>query len=164
MQFTLLTDWLSKAGKNEIFDFHAYLSNFKNKAHSSQLWCAASIYMGFCSDDNFAYFKSWLIVQGKEAYTKYLENPDRLLHVFLDREKTEKMPLQWQDFLCIPYEAYEKLTGKDEIEDYETDYQSNVQISRFPYIELDWIENEARMRSLCPNIYDNFWNRSKNRF
>ncbi len=152
IQIRLLTEWLVEKGEEAVFDFDAYRSRFTNLAHTSELWCSVNIYMGFCSDDSFDYFKAWLVAQGKEAYTNHVENPDSLLNIFLENRSIKG----GEDFLCIPYEAYEKLTGKEDIEDYEDAYHSNLEIPAFPQIDLDWIENEERMRELCPNIYNMF--------
>lgn len=151
-QTSLLMEWLSGRSEGEIFDFDAHRRKFTNLAHTAELWCAVNLYMGYCSDDSFDYFKAWLVAQGKDAYTKSVEDPDSLLNIFPENAKIKG----GEDFLCIPYEAYEKLTGKEDMEDYDDAYHSNVEIPNFPNIELDWIENEERMRSICPKVYDNF--------
>jgi Protein of unknown function (DUF4240) len=159
IQIKLLTDWLSAGCKEEIFDFHAYRSKFSKIAHSAQMWCAANIYMDYCSDDSFDYFKAWLIAQGKDVYTQAVKDPDSLLNFLQETEKKGEVA-KLEDFLFVPYEAYLQLTGKEEMEDYDDDYHSDVEIPKFPLIELDWAGNEERMRAVCPNIYAAFRDKS----
>jgi hypothetical protein len=62
----------------ETVDFAAWLHMFLARAHDRRLWAAAWIIAGGLSDDGFAYFKCWLVAQGKEAYEASVADPDSL--------------------------------------------------------------------------------------
>lgn len=48
------------------------------RANRWDLWGAAYLMNGGCSDDGFLYFRAWLISEGLEAYARALSNPDSL--------------------------------------------------------------------------------------
>jgi hypothetical protein len=48
------------------------------------LWAAAYIINGGCSDDCFDYFRNWLISLGQEAYDAVIDDP-KVLSQYLDQ-------------------------------------------------------------------------------
>ena len=50
-----------------------------HKSYTSDLWAAAYIVMGGCSDDCFDYFRAWVLYLGKKSYVAAIENPETLL-------------------------------------------------------------------------------------
>lgn len=48
------------------------------RANRWDLWGAAYIMNGGCSDDGFVYFRAWLISEGREIFEEALSNPDSL--------------------------------------------------------------------------------------
>lgn len=48
------------------------------RAHRWDLWGAAYLMNGGCSDDGFRYFRDWLISEGQEAFERALSNPESL--------------------------------------------------------------------------------------
>ncbi len=101
-------------------DILAYQRHFDSlfmKAYRWDLWGAAYISEGGCSDDGFAYFRYALISRGRVVYEGALENPDSLV---------EAEVVSNEDFGHIASDAYEELTGKE-----------------FPQDELDWPEEPA---------------------
>jgi hypothetical protein len=51
------------------------------RANRWDLWGAAYLMMGGCSDDGFRYFRDWLISEGRAAYERALADPDSLADV-----------------------------------------------------------------------------------
>lgn len=47
-------------------------------AYRWDLWAAAYIINGGCSDDGFRYFRDWLISEGRPVFEKALKDPDSL--------------------------------------------------------------------------------------
>lgn len=47
-------------------------------AYRWDLWAAAYIINGGCSDDGFRYFRDWLISEGRSVFEKALKDPDSL--------------------------------------------------------------------------------------
>jgi hypothetical protein len=48
------------------------------RANRWDLWGAAYVMNGGCSDDGFRYFRDWLISEGREVFERALSNPDSL--------------------------------------------------------------------------------------
>lgn len=52
-----------------------------HRANRWDLWGAAYLMNGGCSDDGFRYFCHWLISEGETVFERALENPDTLAEV-----------------------------------------------------------------------------------
>jgi Protein of unknown function (DUF4240) len=68
---------------------------------------AASIFEGGCSDDGFAYFQGWLLLQGKEVFQAAIADPDSLAGYPTIPEMAE-----CEDVLSVATEAYPTVTGE----------------------------------------------------
>lgn len=51
------------------------------RANRWDLWGAAYLMNGGCSDDGFRYFRDWLVSEGKEVYEAALADPDSLADI-----------------------------------------------------------------------------------
>lgn len=78
-----------------------------NEAYRWDLWGAAYLINGGCSDDGFDYWRDFLISEGKSVYEAALKNPDSLA----DLDNIEDAELE--EFRYAIDEAYEELTGKE---------------------------------------------------
>ena len=72
-----------------------------------ELWGAAYVMNGGCSDDGFDYFRPWLIAQGREVFELGLRDPDGLAAYDFDDE------FEFESLLYLPDEVYEAKTGKE---------------------------------------------------
>ncbi len=72
---------LAKLPAAEILDFTHWWNVLSGKAYLRDLWGAAYLINGGCSDDGFEYFRSWLLMQGRAAFEAALDNPDSLAGV-----------------------------------------------------------------------------------
>ena len=72
--------------------------------------------MDGCSDDSFSYFRSWLIVQGKDVYMAALADPDSLADV----EPYADCFFETAGY--VGAYAYKKLTGEYAFEHLDYDY------------------------------------------
>lgn len=80
-----LTARLSKLPEPDILDFVHHWDTASARAYRRDLWGAAYLINGGCSDDGFQYFRWWLILQGRAAFDAALADPDTLAEV-LDGE------------------------------------------------------------------------------
>lgn len=103
-----LIDILAELPPEEIQGFDQFFQGLRNESYRWDLWGAAYVIHGGCSDDGFDYFRAWLIGQGKEVYTKALENPDSLADVLNDDNFAED-----EELLYAASNAYEQSTGDD---------------------------------------------------
>src|SRR6185369_16521467 len=77
-------------------------------AYRWDLWAAAYIVNGGCSDDGFEYFRAWLISQGQRFYEKCLADPEA---VGARAERDDQN--EDEEFLHCAAEAYREKTGRD---------------------------------------------------
>jgi hypothetical protein len=83
-----LTARLAKLPPEECLDFGYLWDVVSKRAYRRDLWGAAYVINGGCSDDGFDYFCDWLTLQGREVYEAAIADPDTLAEV-LDGEEVE---------------------------------------------------------------------------
>ena len=80
---------LSKLPIDQILDFVRLWDEFDAAAYRRDLWAAAYLINGGCSDDGFQYFCWWLLLQGRAVYEAAVANPDTLAGVVDGDEEVE---------------------------------------------------------------------------
>ncbi len=80
-------------------------------ANLIDLWGAAYLVNGGCSDDGFHDFRAWLVGRGRHVYESALKNPDTLVDV-LDGEPVSGFGLD-----VAAARVYEEKTGRDDFYD-----------------------------------------------
>ena len=86
-------------------------------AESWDMWGAAYLINGGCSDDGFVYFRAWLIAQGRATYSAAVADPDTLAGAAEPGRDDHEFEL----FYALPREVYEELAGEE-----------------MPNIEVEW--------------------------
>jgi uncharacterized protein DUF4240 len=118
-QIDALTSILLELPADEIDEFDTIFYRFHTQAYRNDLWAAAYIMTGGCSDDCFLDFRSWLIGQGESVYTAALRDPESLVSVVEHmHERTRAGVPFWRhhEYECerLAYAAdvaYEQKTG-----------------------------------------------------
>jgi hypothetical protein len=110
-QTRLLIQELVKLPPEEIIQFDMLLQTFHTQAYTNDLWAAAYIIMGGCSDDGFDYFRSWLLAQGEAIFHAALQNPESLADVVGKPVDTEVFS-SGEQFLRAAVRAYERKTNE----------------------------------------------------
>ena len=77
-QLQKLGDTLVTLTREELLAFDADFWRASLAAYRWDLWGAAYVINGGCSDDGFIDFRSWLIAQGKAVYDAALAEPESL--------------------------------------------------------------------------------------
>jgi hypothetical protein len=115
-QVDALTSTLLKLPADEIEEFDVIFYRFHAEAYRNDVWAAAYIMNGGCSDDGFEYFRTWLIGQGEASYTAALRDPESLVSVvesILERTRAG-VPLYGYECEHLAYAAdvaYEQKAG-----------------------------------------------------
>jgi len=122
-------------------------------SYKSELWCAAYIMNGGCSDDGFEYFRNWVISRGKDAYYNALKNPDTLIV-----ECQESIyGNEFESFWYVALEAFKQKTNKD-LYDYIDEEKFMEKEGNYLDIDFNWSDSEPEtMKAICPKLYDKFW-------
>lgn len=76
-----LTEQLTGLTPEEIVGFDRHFDELFVAADRWDLWGAAYVIGGGCSDDGFADFRGWLVAAGREVYELALRDPDALAGV-----------------------------------------------------------------------------------
>jgi hypothetical protein len=105
-QIETLGELLSALEPVEIVAFDRILSEYHDRAYNWNLWGAAYIIGGGCSDDGFADFRGWLISRGEKAFENALLDPEILVKVV----KEDDGECQIEGFQYIASQTWEQKT------------------------------------------------------
>jgi hypothetical protein len=108
-QITILIDMLVDFELKDIIEFQALYVQKQNEAYSLLMWDVCEFITCGGGEQNFLNFRAWLISQGKNVFTKALENPDSL-HEILD--STTREDASYELFSYVALRAYDVKTGK----------------------------------------------------
>lgn len=112
------------AGFTRVFD------ELLDRAYRWDLWGAAYIINGGCSDDGFEYFRCWLIAQGRETYERALVDPESLADV-------AEPEVECEDLLYAGGRAWEAVSGQSERPERYAPYPAEPAGERWTEDELD---------------------------
>lgn len=152
-QLDNLTDMLSALTPDEIFGFDYRLDKFLEASYNPELWAAAYIVCGGCSDDGFDSFRAWLISKGRSVYEAAIDNPDSLLAVFEQMDETD-FP-ENEEILYATLDAYEEATGKEDFYEVLDTFDDDFKILE---IELNWDEDDPKtLELICPKLFERYY-------
>lgn len=128
-----MIDRLAGLGPDQSLMFLNYMDAYKDLSFRYGLWDAAKIFrVDGCSDDSFSYFRSWLIVQGKDVYMAALADPDSLADVepyadcFFETAGYDHHPELWERMLelqALPGKVSEKFNRTDTFSDIDARFR-----------------------------------------
>ena len=104
-QVARLTELLSALPPQDVADFDRHFAERFIEAYTWDLWAAAYIIEGGCSDDGFMDFRSWLISMGRTVFTESLRDVESLV-VFASDPTVEVC--SFEEFQYIPGRVYGK--------------------------------------------------------
>jgi hypothetical protein len=108
---------LEQLSAEQIMEFDRTFYKLYFQSYRNDLWGAAFIMNGGCSDDGFDYFRAWLITQGKRVFDAALANPDSLA-LAID-EDAEDGGFSDEDMLGVARRAWKAKTGKSDDQYFE---------------------------------------------
>ncbi len=73
-----LTDHLATLSEDDILEYHERFEKMHGALYRYDLWAAAYLIRGGCSDDSFIDFRAGLIAQGRDWYEQAMTSPDSL--------------------------------------------------------------------------------------
>jgi hypothetical protein len=102
----LLEAELRKLDLAEVRSFHDHFDDCFDRAYTWELWAAAYIIGGGCSDDGFSDFRSTLISMGRRTYERTLADPQSLADKDYDAETA-----RYEGFQYVPTAVETDLNG-----------------------------------------------------
>jgi predicted DNA-binding WGR domain protein len=111
VQLENLRPRLLKLSEEELRSFDRVFWELMDESFRADLWGAAYIIKGGCSDDGFDYFRAWLIMQGEQAFTEALKDPDGLAPR-ARRAEEQGSEFEFEDIMSIAAAIHEEKTGR----------------------------------------------------
>ena len=98
----------------EIVAWARHLDKVMVASGTQDLWAAAYLINGGCSDEGFDNFRGWLIAHGREAVARSVRSPDSLAEMPVVRAAAENGAVfEAEEVLSVAAEAYQQATGAD---------------------------------------------------
>ncbi|MES5821753.1 DUF4240 domain-containing protein [Streptomyces sp. RG80] len=113
-----LATLLAACPKRQILEYQDHFDTLHNALYRWDVWAAAYLVGGGCSDDSFMDFRAGLIAQGRHWYERAATSPDALADhpdVVAAAADFEDRTLFYEDANYCASEAYERITGDTEI-------------------------------------------------
>ncbi len=149
-QRQMLIKRIEQLAPEEIVGFRLRTDQLLYDTYTSEMACADKILNGYCSDDNFEYFRNWVISRGKSVYYAAKENPDTLVSQVVEVWDFYEFELFWY----VALDAFSNKTGQD-LYDYIDEGNFHYTESKYPSIELNWDEDDPdSMKAICPQLYE----------
>jgi hypothetical protein len=109
-QLDALRTALEALSADDIAAFEQRFGELLERANTWDLWAAAHIIHGGCSDDDFDYFRHWLISRGRDQYETAVDNPDTLADTDL---ATVEDACQFENFSYVAADVWHEKTNHD---------------------------------------------------
>jgi hypothetical protein len=110
-----------------------------------QLWHAAYLINGGCSDDGFEYFRGWLLTQGREVFERAVADPDTLADLpVVQRVAADGGDLECESMYGVVWDAYAAVTGSMDLP---------AVTGRYPQLGQGWdFEDADEVRQRLPRL------------
>lgn len=110
-----LTDELAKLDPDDIVGWEITFVRVKDSAYRHPLWQAAYLIEGGCGDDGFLDFRDGLVLQGRDVFTRAVEDPDTLADVPVVQAMASEEGRGWLGYqsigACVE-RAYRRVCGE----------------------------------------------------
>jgi Protein of unknown function (DUF4240) len=98
----------------EIVAWDRHLGRVMTASGKEDLWAAAYLINGGCSDDGFDSFRGWLIAHGRAAVAGAVREPDSLAEMPAVKAAAQSGAVfEAEEVLTIAADAYAQVTGDD---------------------------------------------------
>ncbi len=105
---------LATRDPEEIVAWGRHLDKVMVASGTENLWAAAYLINGGCSDEGFDSFRGWLIAHGRDAVARSVKSPDSLADVAVIRGAADTGAVfEAEEVLSIAADAYTQATGEE---------------------------------------------------
>lgn len=148
-QVAALAKRLSDMPLSDIGAFKRHLDEALTAAYTFPLIVACFVVHSRVSDDQFLEFRAWLILHGRAAFEKAIENPDSITK-FLAKDQVDE--INCAGFPELPIRLWLD-RGGDLFE-----FTEKVGFTPIPNVKQDWPENRQEFEERYPVLYRTYWN------
>jgi hypothetical protein len=128
-QVQLVEEALQQLSLEEIEIFERMYQAFHGRSYSKRLWVAINEAVEFVSDDNFHYFRAWLIGQGEGIFREVMQYPERVIEFVNPQGEWTLEGLNYAAF-----EVYEQKTGRN---------LWKIKTEAYPLDGYDWLQPDT---------------------
>jgi hypothetical protein len=143
-----LSKELSRLDAGQVRAFADLLGQRLRGACTWDLWGAAYVMMGGCSDDMFVYFRRWLVAQGRATFEGALKNADAALAALNVEEPDMECELE-----SLTYAVDEVLEDQNEGDDEPPMVNDEAEPTGTPFDE----EDQDALMERYPKLAAMYW-------
>jgi hypothetical protein len=145
-----LAKMLEPYSADDLVRFRLQFDDLMQTANKVDLWGAAHVINGGCTDDGFFYFREALIERGREVFEAAVKDPDSIADVVTPGEKMEGV----ESLSNAPMLAWAAKTGGTEEAFYEAVDGADHRTDRGNAEEGEWWEfdDDAEVRHRLPRL------------
>ncbi|WP_328914437.1 MULTISPECIES: DUF4240 domain-containing protein [unclassified Streptomyces] len=144
-----LVDLLAARSEREVLEYQERFDELHGALYRWDVWAAAYLIGGGCSDDGFTDFRAGIIAEGRTWYERVAADPDSLAEHPLAAAAAkagEDYVLFYEEVNYVAPRAFEQLTGDEEDfyqawEQYDSDAQPCAKAEQIAGIERDMGED-----------------------
>jgi Protein of unknown function (DUF4240) len=136
---------------DEIIAFEVAFRRYLNQAYTWDLWGAAHVIHGSCSDDGFEYFRRWLVSRGRRIYEAALADPDSLAQ--LDAPPGPDGVWEFEEIYYVAGGAFEEKGGEGDVRDHS---ELEAGLGGPPPSGDPFAEDEAHLARRYPRLWQRF--------
>jgi Protein of unknown function (DUF4240) len=147
---------LHEQSPEAVLAFDGWLYKSLYAAYRADVWGAAYIMNGGCSDDGFEYFRGWLVTQGKAVFDAALADPDSLADAI--DEEADQDEFEDQDILNLALRVWAEQTNADEdsVSEQASKRGQYPALGDFEWSSDDGDIDEVKGKALYPKLWAQF--------
>ncbi len=107
---------LAEESPEELQSFQKHYDEMISRSYHWDLWAAAYMINGGCSDDGFRYFRDWLISEGEPVFERAVESAESLADVTVTNFAENEL------YGYVALGLFERITGGELERDFSTDF------------------------------------------
>lgn len=136
---------------DDLKSFEVTFRRCLNDAYTWDLWGAAYVIHGGCSDDSFEYFRRWLVSKGREVYDPALADPDGMAQ--LDVAAGPHGMWEFEEIYYVANRVFREKGGQGDLRDYS---EPEAGLGGFEPSGEPFEEDEEHLARRYPNLWRRF--------
>lgn len=149
-----LSEALEEMTPEELAGFKLRTDLLLMESYSSPLWCAAYLMKGGCGEEDFTFFRCWLISRGQKIYKLGIQHADDI--AFAVQANTNSA-FDFEALQVLPQMIFKKKTAQ-ELNTAIDFTQVHTRPEDYPSLQITWREQApGTMQAICPKLYQLFW-------
>jgi hypothetical protein len=149
-QLVALRSEMGKLLVPELLAYEAAFDGLMRRSYTWELRGAAYVVHGDVSDEEFAYFRCWLISKGRKTFEKVLADPDSLADVLVPEVK------RYPEFESFAYVARKAWTGRTGRKSDDMPNAAPMTYTDFDASGIPYSEDPAELAKQYPKLWKRF--------